>query len=1233
MLLVPNNYRDDLNFFRKRWTPGTCGWILSHPLFESWRNDEDSQSSMLWLYALPASGKSILSSFIIHTLDEDALCVHYFFRFGDQAKRSLSSCLRVLAFQIAEKVPQFRHALLGLKLPANGLEKMDARSIWDKVFGEMLFRMRFSTTQCWIIDALDEADYPRLLVDFMQDIAKSFTPIKVLLISRETPDLLWTFERLSMHVPTAYLPIDDTKRDIRNFLENEVKHLRLTSEFQSQIVADLVEGAGGNFLWARLAFDEVRACNTQEDVDETLRRLPSGMEQFYERMEQTLSLTLDKERDKALGKLIMTWTVCSRQALTIEELRQVIQPEVSLVTDLRTTISRVCGQFIVVDSTDRLVMVHQTARDYIIGTESEFSVDEYAGHEQLFRRCLLVLESHPFERGDLSSSTEQRAGSDTTDLLVYAATSWPYHLERTSVESDQTILALSSFLRGRAVLFWIMHLARRKSLKILVSASRSLVLLAQRKRVHNQDRHPLRHLLDELQLIDLWAADLIKILGKFGEFLIADPTAVQDLVPAFCPKNSGIYNHFVQNNVKPYFISVAGFKWDSWDDSLARLTLRADVRARSVLCAANYIAVITSAGDVILYNATTFEVQRVLDREGPVEMMCFSPSSVHLATWGLRKSTKIWEVESGSLIHRIENPRSGRAFAMEFNGDGTQLVAGCEDGVVRVADLTAASPNWMIPKPELLKEEGAHNRSTPAKNPYGIALNVGATHVAVTYRNAPMTVWSLQGPQFVKKCLRSREKAADGWTLVEKVIWHSHGVEVLGIYQAGHVFRWNPFEDTQRETPVENAVYLASSPNGKFFAVGDHQGTIKLFDWKHFTLVYSLAYKVNMNKLCFSPDSKRVYDVRSQSCNVWEPSVLVRTDDSLDQESDTTSDIIASPATQCFSEVRDQVTAVAVQFRGAFHAFGNETGVISVLCTDALDEQKEAATIWRAPVELPVVHMAWSGDGNYLACAVAGKLAVLRFDVHSSPGWTAVETFARKPETSPDGIKQVLLNADGRYLFVQNGPTAIVWSLDRHDDTRNHRIDAPNTIWRQHPTSRELLIAFEPTIVSVYKWSDFSLIEKLDMAGAAYLVEGSKVNRIIAAPSLDRILLDVESTEDTLSRRNIVTFQMPWWDPDSPESSSDVVHIQDIPDDIKEQVEISLGTLPLLGFIFLNKSYWVCSYSLEQGLEENHVKRHYFLPKDWLNADSLRFCTLHSDGSLLIPNNGQLAVVRCTAMR
>jgi len=131
-------------------------------------------SKIIWLHSLPATGKSILASFIVKNLLEmKEMCAYYFFRFGDQTKRSLSACLCSLAFQMAEQLPSFRKMLLEISETGINLEKAEVRTIWQNIFSPAFFETALGNTFYWIIDGLDESDSPGLLVELIQSISTS----------------------------------------------------------------------------------------------------------------------------------------------------------------------------------------------------------------------------------------------------------------------------------------------------------------------------------------------------------------------------------------------------------------------------------------------------------------------------------------------------------------------------------------------------------------------------------------------------------------------------------------------------------------------------------------------------------------------------------------------------------------------------------------------------------------------------------------------------------------------------------------------------------------------------------------------------------------------------------------------------------------------------------------------------------------------------------------------------
>lgn len=937
--------------------------------------------------------------------------------------------------------------------------------------------MKVKTTMYWVIDTLDESDHPQLLVELMQFIHDSSAPIKVLLVSRQTPELISTFDRLAIVVPCVYLPLEDTRKDIRVCVEKEVQYMHASPEFKSQIVEKLVTGANGNFLWASLALVEVMRYNTQEDLDGTLEGIPSGMEQLYQQMERKI-IEKSRPRDQKLGQMILIWAVCSRRPLVLKELTQALQPDFSVMLDLKFTISRVCGQFVVVDSTDQLVMVHQTARDHIITTDSTLAVNPLEGHEKIFTKCLSVLEEK-FQRRD----SERRPGNQASQKFVrYAMTSWAYHLNQTSPESDVPLLLLSKFLKANSVFTWIVSLAQQNQLKVLVYSSRSMNLYVRRKRLRYKTTNPLLHRLQELDLVESWATDFLKLLGKFGRNLTANPISLFQQIPPFCPKESMIYLHFQQHNSAPHPLCVEGISRSVWDDSLAKISLGPEAQTLVIAFSGDHFAILTAAGLIVLYNATTLDIKQTLRHAERVCAMSFSSCSNLLVTYGFR-TTKVWSVITGQVMYQISNPIGSRAFTVNFAAGNTKLVIASNDRLIRVAELTIPHPIWSIKHQTLLKDDTVLDRNVQSM-PWRIAFNSDASCVAVAYRSSPLCVWVMDPPELIGRCMRNQQYAGNSWSVVDQVIWHPKSEELLGLYFGGHVFRWNPYDDTQQEIQADASI-IASSPEGKFFVIGDSHGTIKLYNFDHFALIYQLSCENMINDICFSPDSKRLYDLRGQFCKIWEPNALIRAEETSEQDSDIASEMISIPTaavSEESAEVRDQITAIAVQFSGRYLAIGNEAGVVSVV--DSMKSDHTAIQLWRSPVMLSIGHLDWSSDGKCLACAeLTGKVVVKKVQLDSGLSLTVEPLFEVKLDVSSEGIQQILLNGNGTSLLIKNGPSVSVWPLGLSSSSKTNKrsITSPDTKWIRHPTDSTLLLAFSPCNVQLHLWDDLSEVAVFDV--------------------------------------------------------------------------------------------------------------------------------------------------------
>ena len=153
---------DDLEYFLDRRIEGSCEWILKNNHFKSWIEGTSQTPEILWLGALPGTGKSVLSASVIQYLRKTGLdCSFYFFRYGNQTRTSLNAFLRSMAYQIACHVPDYGRRLAKLSENGFNFEKAESRMLWQKLFTQALFKASLYKPLYWVIDGLDESDSPK----------------------------------------------------------------------------------------------------------------------------------------------------------------------------------------------------------------------------------------------------------------------------------------------------------------------------------------------------------------------------------------------------------------------------------------------------------------------------------------------------------------------------------------------------------------------------------------------------------------------------------------------------------------------------------------------------------------------------------------------------------------------------------------------------------------------------------------------------------------------------------------------------------------------------------------------------------------------------------------------------------------------------------------------------------------------------------------------------------------
>jgi WD40 repeat protein len=1256
-----NTSEEDYNRLRQEWIPDTCEWFFQESEVEAWM-EPSAESRILWYSAPPASGKSILAAFIINRLKDLGLqCEYFLFNYSEQRKRSVAGSFKALALQLAKDLPEFKKMLSGSSPASLGLESADASLIWRNTFEMLLFKTVLTDPVYWVFDALDESDSPKSFLECLKGLSGARFPIRILVLSRNTNVISVGFDRLS-HADINVARFKSSgqlhnKRDIELLVEGEIRHLGGSDRFRQQLTQNIMSRSEGNFLWTKLVLEEIMGCHTEESIQEVLEEIPDDMISLYQRMERTLVDSIRKS-NIPLIRTLLEWTICAQTSLSIHELLQALRPDFSGLFDLKRTIQDSCGQFIHVNSKDKVTIVHHTAREYLTNTlDSQFHVDIRQTHGKLFVRTLIQLEEANLRWRIMQN---QHALQASEPFVFYAAANWSYHLSQSQSTSSEHLDHLMIFFQSPTVLTWIYALALLRRLEILVRASKALALFVHRTRKQDVSKNLTLHRSSDLALLDDWVVDLVKLVGKFGPTLVIEPGVIYDIVPAFCPAKSVLHRQY--HDPHSGKLKILGTRDVSWNDNLGRLVLPGDAQAWNIICAGNHLAVLASTGVVYIWDSSNFIGIGEITHSEPVTAMALNENGQKLATYGLRTS-KLWSIVGGKLLSSTKNPPNTKAKVITFADNDRRLLVGGDDNVIRHIWCGNFDQGWQILNPVLLKETGRID-GTIVSSPMCLSFNGDNTLVGVSYRGAPLSVWRLADGRCLNRCKRvknfhsDQHRGSSNWFAVDRFTWNPVTSHIIGIYKNGYTFKWHPFTDENVEARA-TADEIAASPNGRIFATSSSDGSVRIWNFASFTVLYRLSSEDLVTGLTFSPDSGRFYDLRGSSVNAWESNTLTRFLESEEDISDANSEEQSFAALSRHSESRvthfESVTALAPEPNGSSYCVGYEDGTIVQFQKGAT----EGAEFARFHNFLNVSHLKWSTDGKYVAVAdLAGDIQV-KSPHRDSKGDVKILSLPQPQiDLKDNNIEQLIFSLDSKLLFISTRKNIFVCSVK--DGTPWCSSDVEAAILRQwlpHPTQPNLILAFGARDVLTYTWNELEKVNSSSYSelprlrprkhSAADAPAGthsarsiptsdsyleSTATRVIFTQDAKHILLYLNrGTHDKLASHQIFIFPIAALETDAHISGlPSVVGYLQIPASVSSQVKVPLGVLSGSKLVFLDHDLWLCSHFLEPISHSDMVEsydRHYFLPRDWVGSTSLDNCCMTEDGTLFWPKDDHAILI------
>ncbi|KIJ43475.1 hypothetical protein M422DRAFT_253365 [Sphaerobolus stellatus SS14] len=490
--------RDELDWFRERLgnppqnalelrtsdscLNGTRESVLSE--IYTWSEALD-ESNIFWLSASPGAGKTAIASTVIRRMNT----IRYFFRHTDPATQNPSMFWYTVAWNIANQFPAMQALIVEAMKTAP--EALDIRSQFTTLIKLPLesYHGKMTSGGCLqhaviilVVDALDEANrsdskqWNELLQTFAEWKQLPST-CRLFMTSRPYGDIRGILTPISIHhiLPTTS---SEANEDIEKYLVYRFQHvskkfhLRPSNSAQRwptpHILSQLVQKAGGLFMWAKAVMDYIDAglggdpMKRLEDVQKTsqLARM-QGLDGLYQTILQSIYQNLNAEEVVTLQKVL--WTIImAKEPMDTFVLEELLNVSKGALWWIERTLMPVLAQ----PSNNYLLQsCHQSFTDFMLipGRSGELGIDKEQHGLFLANTCLdvmnhklkfniLGLEKSIFNK-DIEN-LQKRILDSIPKSLQHACLYWAEYYCGANVNDETSINCLMKFLQEH-LLHWL----------------------------------------------------------------------------------------------------------------------------------------------------------------------------------------------------------------------------------------------------------------------------------------------------------------------------------------------------------------------------------------------------------------------------------------------------------------------------------------------------------------------------------------------------------------------------------------------------------------------------------------------------------------------------------------------------------------------------------------------------------------------------------------------------------
>ncbi|EPS35673.1 hypothetical protein H072_10925 [Dactylellina haptotyla CBS 200.50] len=434
------------NDFFKRRQPGTGQWLLESQKYQTFSGSTPGQ--VLFCPGMPGSGKTILSSTVIHDLktrfsDGSVGIAYMYCNFKRKEDQDLDSVLRSLLRQLLQGRSSLPQPLMEL---FKECKRKKRRASFDEIVTTFHLVTAIYTKVFIVIDALDEwTESVETRGRFLTEIFKLHNKcdMNIFATSRFIPEVTDRFKCYPK------LEIQAHEDDIRSYLDGKIvkSEESLLLKYNEEIKKSIVEIARGMFLLAQLHFEAIKTKTTLKKLRAGLKALPSGEAAYDCAYQDAMARieVLDADH-RCLAKQVLSWIVYSRRPLTTLELQHAIAVEIG-ETDLDnenfTEVSRmvsVCTGLVTVDEESNIIrLVHYTTQEYFERTRKKWFPTTEA---DITRICITYLSYSKFANGPLFDEEAFETRLQENSLYKYAALNWGSHARYSMLGATPLVLSI-----------------------------------------------------------------------------------------------------------------------------------------------------------------------------------------------------------------------------------------------------------------------------------------------------------------------------------------------------------------------------------------------------------------------------------------------------------------------------------------------------------------------------------------------------------------------------------------------------------------------------------------------------------------------------------------------------------------------------------------------------------------------------------------------------------------------